>query len=243
MSGSIYLFNDGGGAPSPRYTWTQEFRMRAETGAGWTPFVLEKELVVSLRPYFEDSSVSIEKATLNFTLNEPFTLFPEQRHVKILCNGAKVYDRYVVIDSEGFSDSIEIPTTYLAPLTQFRVEYDVAPKLLPTFLFGLSFEGALRVTFTKILTQEKQQNPLLVQQEINEYAKRSAKETVEAQGYTVENVDVQGSTVIITYKTPQGETKTDWWGSFTGFLQQLPTILIAIFFIFIVIELARIFRH
>jgi len=55
-------------------------------------------------------------------------------------------------------------------------------------------------------------------------------------------VDVEGGTIKITYDTPQGE-KTDWWGMFTGFLLQLPTILIAILFIFIVIELVRIFRR
>jgi len=240
MSRSIYLFNGGGGAPSQRYTWTQEFKMRAETGGGWAPFVLERELVVSLKPYFEDNTISIEKAVLNFTLVENLTA-PELRLVKIYCNGIKVYDKEVTVYPSGFSDSVEIPVNYLAPQTQFRVEYS-APRIF-TWFFGLKFEGVLQVTFSKILTQEEQQNPMQVQQKIIEYAKQSAKETVEAQGNEVKSVDVQGNTVKITYETPQGETKTDWWGMFTGFLQQLPNIILAIIILFILIELIRVFRH
>jgi len=110
-----------------RYTWTQEFKMRAETGGGWAPFVLEKELVVSLRPYFEDNTVSIEKAVLSFTLKEAGLLTPERRRVKIFCNGIKVYDKSVLAAPEAVAPvavagTIEIPTGYLAPQTQFRVE-------------------------------------------------------------------------------------------------------------------------
>ena len=223
------------------YTWTQEFKMRAETGGGWAPFVLEKELVVSLKPYFEDNTISIERAVLNFTLVESNLSAPELRSVKIYCNGNKIYDKEVTVYPNGFSDSVEIPTGYLAPLTQFRVEYS-APRIF-TWFFGLKFEGALQVTFSKILTQEEQQNPQLIQQKIIEYTKQSAKETVEAQGNKVKSVEVEGNTVKITYETPEGETKTDWWGTFTGFLRQLPNILIVILFLFIVIELIRVFRH
>jgi hypothetical protein len=225
------------------YTWTQEFKMRAETGGGWSPFVLERELVVSLKSYFEDRTISIDKAVLSFTLKEAGLVIPMSRTVRIYCNNIKVYDKEVAVQPSGFSDSVEIPVNYLQAVNQFRVEYDVSPHILPAYLQGLSFEGTLQVTFSKILTQEELQNPSLVQQKINEYAKQSAKETVEAQGNKVESVDVQGNTVTITYKTPQGEQKTDWWGTFTGFLQQLPNILIVILFLFIVIELIRVFRH
>jgi len=223
------------------YTWTQEFKMRAETGGGWVPFVLEKELVVSLKPYFEDNTISIEKAVLNFTLKETGLIISMLRHVKIFCNSAKVYDRDIVVTPAGFSDSVEIPVTYLSPQTQFRVEYDVAPKLLPAYLQGLSFEGTLSITFSKILTQEEQQNPEQVQQKIIEYAKQSVKETVEEQGNKVKSVVVEGDAVKVTYETPQGET-TDWWGMFTSFLQQIPYILIVILILFIVIELIKVFR-
>jgi len=225
------------------YTWTQEFKMRAETGGGWSPFVLERELVVSLKPYFEDNTVSISRAVLSFTLKEAGLVIPMSRVIRIYCNGNKVYDREVAVSPSGFSDSVEIPSNYLAPQTQFRVEYDVSPRILPAFLLGLSFEGTLQVTFTKILTLEEQQNPEQVQQKIIEYAKQSAKETVENQGNKVKNVEVEGNTVKITYETPQGETKTDWWGMFTGVLQQLPNIILVILVLFILIELIRVFRH
>ena len=236
-------------APSPTtttttqtYTWTQEFKMRAETGGGWAPFVLEKELVVSLRSYFEDNTISIEKAVLNFMLKEAGLIIPMSRIIRIYCNGIKIYDREVAVSPSGFSDSVEIPSSYLSPQTQFRVEYDVSPHILPAYLQGLSFEGTLRITFSKMLIQEEQQNPEQVQQKIIEYAKQSAKETVEAQGNKVKSVVVEGNTVKITYETPQGETKTDWWGMFTGFLQQVPYILIVILILFIIIELIKIFR-
>jgi hypothetical protein len=200
-------------------------------------FCFERELVVSLSPYFADPSIELVDAWLELTVYEHGLTLPETRYIKVWVSGAKVYETE---GSTPITARIPIPVTYLSTTTQFRVEYG-APRIL-TWLFGATLEGAFYIRYRKYL--ERGEAPEEALEEARQVHKEALEETFKSQGYEVKDIKEENGRISITVETPEGKTETkDIWTQFTSILAHLPYIIIAIFIIFLVIELLRVFRR
>jgi hypothetical protein len=225
----IYL-EGGAGATVSEYTFS--YSMRAETGAGWLPFVFEREFVVDLSPLF-DRGFEVVGARLSVSVTERRLISPvgEPAVLRVYVNGNKVVDRAYVSGAEVV---VDVPVLYISRVVQIRVEYG-ADSIIPIWSQGAVCEATLYVTARKVGRPEE------VAEEAREAYVESLISSYEHQGYTVEEVRTANGAVYVTVTTPEGKTeeKADWFSMLAG----LPQIILIVFFILILIEIVRLIRR
>jgi hypothetical protein len=146
MSLAQILINSGGYTSAYQYVErVDSFPLRAVTGAGWSPFVFEKELVVSLRKYFEDPSIEIVEAWLDFSVSEEGGWL-WWRYVTVYVNGVRVHHQE---GTPPITGRVSIPVTYLSSVVQFRVEY--GSPVWFEWLGNTTFEGVFSIRYRKYL--------------------------------------------------------------------------------------------
>jgi hypothetical protein len=222
---------------------THPYEFSAQTGAGWLPFVFEKELVVDLSQYASpdieivDAQLYIRVDTGCWTANG----------IMIEINGKTVYDG----DSRSFHGSIKEHivvginriVVHLKPQTY---AYFVQPA---RWCQGASLSGRLLVTVRHYYTvspyattEEREKIIEEILKLLREMYKTNLTNTYQLQGYQVTSVRETPTGVQITVQKPDGtqETKNfDIW----GFFGQLSNIIIIVIILFVLIELVRAFRR
>jgi hypothetical protein len=181
------------GARGTKYTvvsWS-EYR-KVSTGAGWFPFVFERELVFVLTPIFSRlrelpyvEKVEIEKAAVRFTLYEygspPFAVpwLSGRQPVALYINDIKIYSGWV---APGEQVVVEIPSTYITDRVQFRVEYGQ----WGTYSYGLTLEFEFfidfRVWYTVPSGMTESQIINEIDRTIDEASVESVKQSIEEMG-------------------------------------------------------------
>jgi hypothetical protein len=206
------------------FSWS-EYR-KVSTGAGWYPFVFERELVFVLTPIFSRlrelpyvERVEVEKATVRFTLYEygspPFPVPFEKQPVTLYINDIRIYSGWV---APGERVVVEIPKAYITDRVQFRVEYGQ----WGTYSYGLTLEFEFfidfRIWYTVPPDKTEQQVLNEIDRTADEAAQESTRESLREIGGTVTDEERNGKQVRIKVVFPggqQGEVMSAW-GMFCG---------------------------
>jgi hypothetical protein len=233
------------------FSWS-EYR-KVSTGAGWFPFVFERELVFVLTPIFSRlrelpyvERVEVEKASVRFTLYEygspPFPVPFEKQPVSLYINDIRVYSGWI---APGEQVVVEIPRTYITDRVQFRVEYGQ----WGTYSYGMTLEFEFFVDFRVwyVVPPDRTEQQVLneIDRTVDEASTESVKESIREMGGTVTGEERNGKQVRVTVEFPggqQGEVRSTW-GTFLTFFEYLPTILMIVLIMFVIIEVIRVFRR
>jgi len=222
---------------------THSYDLSAETGAGWLPFVFEKELTVDLSRY-ASSDIEIVDAQLYLRVD---TGCWSADGITIEINGRKVYDG----DARSFQGSVK---QYIVAGIN-RIVVTLKPQIYAVIVEpvrwcqGASVTGRLTVTVRQYYVVPEYASTSDVQNivnQTNESLRNAYKDNVvntyQVQGYQVTSVRETPTGLQVTVQKPTGETETKSF-DVGGIFGQIKDIILLVVFIFIVIELIRAFRH
>jgi len=222
---------------------THSYELSAQTGAGWLPFVFEKELTVDLSQY---ASPDIEIVDAQLYLRVDTGCWSADGIV-VEINGKKVYDG----DARSFQGSVK---QYIVAGIN-RIVVTLKPQIytlvvqLSRWCQGASVTGKLTVTVRQYYMVPEYATTSDVQNIVNQANEnlRSAYKgnvvnTYQVQGYQVTGVRETPTGLQVTVQKPTGETETKSF-DIGGVFGQIQNIILLIVFIFIVIELIRAFRR
>jgi len=222
---------------------THPYEFSAQTGAGWLPFVFEKELTVDLSQY-ASPDVEIVDAQLYIRVD---TGCWTADGIVVEINGRKVYDG----DARSFQGSVK---QYIVAGIN-RIVVHLTPQVY-TVLFepanwcqGASLSGKLLVTVRHyytlpayVPTGEREEIISQIYEKLKNMFKENLVNTEQLRGNQVVGARTTPTGVEIIVQKPDGSTESksfDIW----GFFGQLSNIIMLVIVVFILIELIRAFRR